>query len=182
LAYRRILCHATLTLADGIGMKRAGKFLAQDFKQKVNGTDLFPRLCRGLSGANRGISLLGGQPGVAEGVRNWIAEHYPAVLISGYRDGYFSAQQEPGVIRDIAQSSADLLLGALGVPQQELWIARHLSATGIRVAMGVGGGDFYAGRTPRAPQWLREMGLEWLYHCSIGLLSNMSLSVWWTWE
>jgi exopolysaccharide biosynthesis WecB/TagA/CpsF family protein len=76
---------------------------------------------------------------VSEGVRNWIAEYYPTILISGYRDGYFSAQQEPGVIRDIAQSSADLLLVALGVPQQELWIARHLSATGVRVAMGVGG-------------------------------------------
>jgi exopolysaccharide biosynthesis WecB/TagA/CpsF family protein len=107
---------------------------------------------------------LGGQPGAAEGVRNWIAEHYPAVLTSGYRDGYFSAQQEPDVICDIAQSGADLLLVALGVPQQELWIAQHLSATGVRVARGVGGlFDFYAGPIPRAPQWLREMGLEWLY-------------------
>ena len=113
-------------------MKLAGKFLGQDFKQNVNGTDLFPRLCQGLSGANRGVFLLGGQPGAAEGVHNWIAEHYPAVLISGYRDGYFSAQQEPDVIRDIAQSGADLLLVALGVPQQELWIAQHLSATGVR--------------------------------------------------
>jgi N-acetylglucosaminyldiphosphoundecaprenol N-acetyl-beta-D-mannosaminyltransferase len=164
LAYRRVLCQATLTLADGIGMKLAGKFLGQDFKQNVNGTDLFPRLCQRLSGANRGVFLLGGQPGAAEGVHNWIAEHYPAGLISGYRDGYFSAQQEPDVIRDIAQSGAGLLLVALGMPQQELWIAQHLSATGVRVAMGVGGlFDFYAGRIPRAPQWLREMGLEWLY-------------------
>jgi UDP-N-acetyl-D-mannosaminuronic acid transferase (WecB/TagA/CpsF family) len=58
LAYRRVLCQATLTLVDGIGMKLAGKFLGQGFKQNVNGTDLFPRLCQGLSGANRGVFLL----------------------------------------------------------------------------------------------------------------------------
>src|SRR5262245_7938754 len=46
IAYRRVLCHATLTLADGIRMKLAGKFLGQGFKQNVNGTDLFPRLAR----------------------------------------------------------------------------------------------------------------------------------------
>jgi N-acetylglucosaminyldiphosphoundecaprenol N-acetyl-beta-D-mannosaminyltransferase len=164
LTYRRIVCQATLTLADGIGIKLAGKFLGQNFKQNINDTDLFPRCCQGLSGANRGVFLLGGQPGAAEGVRHWIAEHYPAVLINGCRDGYFSAQQEPDVIRDIVQSGADLLLVALGVPEQELWITQHLSATGARVAMGVGGlFDFCAGRIPRALQWWREMGLEWMY-------------------
>jgi len=52
----------------------------------------------------------------------------------------------------------------MGVPSQELWIARNLEAAGVRVAIGVGGlFDFYSGRIPRAPVWLRELGLEWTY-------------------
>jgi len=50
------------------------------------------------------------------------------------------------------------------VPQQELWIQRNLEKTGARIAMGVGGlFDFYSGRIPRAPAWMRETGLEWTY-------------------
>jgi len=86
------------------------------------------------------------------------------LVVSGCHDGFFSPQEETEVIRHIAHSGADLLLVALGVPRQDLWIAQHLRETGVTVAMGVEGlFDFYAGRIPRAPQWLREMGLEWLY-------------------
>jgi N-acetylglucosaminyldiphosphoundecaprenol N-acetyl-beta-D-mannosaminyltransferase len=52
----------------------------------------------------------------------------------------------------------------MGVPSQELWIRRNLPTTGVRVAIGVGGlFDFYSGRIPRAPVWMREVGLEWTY-------------------
>jgi N-acetylglucosaminyldiphosphoundecaprenol N-acetyl-beta-D-mannosaminyltransferase len=56
------------------------------------------------------------------------------------------------------------LLVALGAPKQELWIDRHLADTGCQLGIGVGGlFDFYSGRLPRAPKWMREAGLEWLY-------------------
>ena len=75
--------------------------------------------------------------------------------------------EEPEVIRGIRDSGADLLLVAMGAPRQDLWIQRHLAATGVKVAMGVGGlFDFYSGRIPRAPRWVREIGLEWLYRFS----------------
>ena len=44
------------------------------------------------------------------------------------------------------------------------WIARNLQSSGVAVAIGVGGlFDFYSNRIPRAPQWLRELGMEWTY-------------------
>ena len=111
-----------------------------------------------------GLYLLGGRPGVAEGVRDWLAQEHPEVKVSGYHHGYFTSEEEPEVIGHIADSGAKLLLVALGAPRQDMWISENLERTGVRVAMGVGGlFDFYSGRTPRAPQWLREMGLEWLY-------------------
>jgi N-acetylglucosaminyldiphosphoundecaprenol N-acetyl-beta-D-mannosaminyltransferase len=162
--YRMVLDQAELVLADGIGLKIAGKLLGSEIRQNVNGTDMFPRLCEALSGAGAGVFLLGAQPGVAEKVRDWIAESYPAVHVSGCRDGYFAEEQEPEVLRQIARSGASILLVAFGAPRQDKWIRRNLSQTGVKVAMGVGGlFDFYSGRIPRAPLWMREIGAEWLY-------------------
>ncbi len=64
----------------------------------------------------------------------------------------------------VRDSGADLLLVALGAPRQDLWIKKNIASTGARVAMGVGGlFDFYSGRIPRAPLWMREIGMEWFY-------------------
>ena len=163
-AYRETLLEADTVLADGIGMKLAGKILRQNLRQNVNGTDLFPFLCKALDSSSKGMFLLGGKPGVAEEVREWIDANYPHVNVTGIRDGYFSEREEPDAIRQIADSGADLLLVAMGAPRQEMWIRQHLSETGVKVAMGVGGlFDFYSGRTPRAPVWMREIGMEWFY-------------------
>jgi N-acetylglucosaminyldiphosphoundecaprenol N-acetyl-beta-D-mannosaminyltransferase len=64
----------------------------------------------------------------------------------------------------IRRSGAAILMVAFGVPKQEKWIRDRLAETGVRLAMGVGGlFDFYSGRIPRAPVWIRELGMEWFY-------------------
>ena len=162
--YMAILHQTELVLADGIGMKLAGKLLGSEIRQNVNGTDMFPRLCETLAGTGIGIYLLGARPGIAALVAKWVAEHYPAAKVYGFRDGYFKPHEEADVIRGIAESGASVLLVAFGAPRQDLWIRRHLAATGVKVAMGVGGlFDFYSGRVPRAPVWMREIGAEWIY-------------------
>lgn len=162
--YRDVVNGAALALADGIGMKLAGKILRRDIRQNVNGTDLFPALCAAMEKGDRALYLLGARPGVADAVAGWVGERYPGVRIAGTRDGYFDPAQEPEVIRDIAESGAHVILVAFGAPRQDVWIARHLAELRVPVAMGVGGlFDFYSGRIPRAPLWVREMGMEWVY-------------------
>jgi len=162
--YKEVLSRAWLVLPDGIGLKIAGKLLRQDIKQNVNGTDLFPRLMNALEGTEHGVFLFGARPGVAEDVRAWVEQHCPGTLVSGVQHGYFLEREAAEVIQRIKDSGSKLLLVALGAPQQDLWIAEHLKETGARVAIGVGGlFDFYSGRIPRAPMWMREIGLEWLY-------------------
>jgi N-acetylglucosaminyldiphosphoundecaprenol N-acetyl-beta-D-mannosaminyltransferase len=162
--YKTVLNDSELVLADGIGLKLAGKLLRREIRQNVNGTDMFPRLCETLAGTGAGIYLLGARPGVAAKVAEWITERYPTAVVSGFRDGYFSEAEEPAVIEQIAKSGAAVLLVAFGAPRQDKWVRRHLHETGVKVAMGVGGlFDFYSGRIPRAPQWMREIGMEWFY-------------------
>ena len=162
--YLHVLNQADLTLADGIGLKVGGKLLGQDIKENVNGTDLFPRVCASLAGTGKGMFLLGARPGVAEAARDWIAQRYPDTVVKGCRHGYFDPAEEQRIIKQIRDSGAELLLVAMGVPEQDKWVHRHLSDTGAKVAIGVGGLlDFYSGRVPRAPTWVREIGFEWLY-------------------
>jgi N-acetylglucosaminyldiphosphoundecaprenol N-acetyl-beta-D-mannosaminyltransferase len=166
--YKRLLQTASIVLADGIGVKLAGRILNNNVRQNVNGTDLFPVLCRALegqnAGQNAGIYLLGGKPGVVEEVVAWIRKNYPRVTVKGHRHGYFSVADESAVLGAIRDSGAEILLVAFGAPKQEKWIRGHLEETGARIAIGVGGlFDFYSGRVTRAPVWVREIGMEWLY-------------------
>ncbi len=162
--YRTILARAELTLADGIGLKLAGRLLGQPIKQNVNGTDMFPPLCKALAASKRRVFLLGARPGVPEKVRDWIASRYDELTVCGWQHGYFEPDDTENVVRRIRESRADVILVAFGSPYQDLWLSRHLRETGAKVGIGVGGlFDFYSGRIRRAPGWMREIGLEWVY-------------------
>jgi N-acetylglucosaminyldiphosphoundecaprenol N-acetyl-beta-D-mannosaminyltransferase len=163
-AYHRALVASQVNLADGVGLRIAAKLKRTAIRQNVNGTDLFPRLCAMLAGTGESLYLVGGRPGVAERVTEWIGKEYPDTAVAGYRNGYFQFHEEDSIAQAIRSSGASVLLVAMGVPQQELWIERNLAKTGVRIAIGVGGlFDFYSGRIPRAPEWMREIGLEWSY-------------------
>lgn len=162
--YKKVLAEADLVLADGYGTLLAGKILRRPLCQNLCGTDLFPRLCDELSGTGKSIYLLGSEPGAAERVAEWVRHHYPGVIVKGCGHGFFTPEEEPETVRRIAEAEADLLIVAMGVPMQELFIARNLDALNVKVAIGFGAlFDYFAGRIPRAPQWLRDIGMEWLY-------------------
>lgn len=167
-AYLQALQASDRVLADGIGVKLAGTWLGTPIRQNVNGTDLFPRLlaAMGHAAAERKrryrVYLLGGKPGIPDRVREYIEHNFPSVEVVGHRDGYFKDDDIPAMCAAIRDAETDLLLVAMGVPRQELFLAQHLQSCQARVAVGVGGlFDFYSGNIPRAPQWLRDIGMEW---------------------
>ncbi|MDH3377083.1 MAG: WecB/TagA/CpsF family glycosyltransferase [Gammaproteobacteria bacterium] len=162
--YRRILHHADAVLPDGIGIKVACRMRGIEQMENVNGTDLFPFLCERASETGLSLFLLGSHPGVADLVKREMQDRYPNLRIAGTQHGYFSAEEETRVIDRINQSGADLLLVAMGCPRQEKWLHCHQRNLNARVRIGVGGlFDFYSGRVRRAPIWMRELGLEWVW-------------------
>jgi N-acetylglucosaminyldiphosphoundecaprenol N-acetyl-beta-D-mannosaminyltransferase len=162
--YRQCLQDSWLNFADGIGMKLAGRAFGRDIRENICGTDLFLFLCEALANTDKTLYLLGAKPGVVEALREWMLAKYPHTRVAGMRNGYFIQDEAPQVIADIAASQADVLLVAFGAPRQDLWVAENLAATGVKLAMGVGGlFDYYSGNVPRAPQWVREIGMEWAF-------------------
>ena len=160
--YLDILQTADRVLPDGIGINIGCRMLNQSLLANVNGTDLFPRLCERAAQSGFSLFLLGGLAGVAELAAQAMQQRYPKLLIAGVQDGYFSTEQESQIIDTINNSGANILLVGFGVPKQELWLAKHREQLRPTVCFGVGGlFDYYSGRIPRAPVWMREIGLEW---------------------
>ncbi len=163
-AYRNALLEADLALADGIGLRLAGSLLGKPLRDNVNGTDLIEPLCAELARSGHRVFFLGGQPGVADAAAAALLERHPGLQLAGCYHGFFGMQDLDGVLRRVRASGADLLVVAMGVPLQDQFLARYLDKTGARVGMGVGGlFDFLSHRIPRAPHWLRELGLEWTW-------------------
>ncbi len=163
-SYRAVLQNAARVLPDGIGVKIGCRMLGVGLAANVNGTDLFPRLCERAAREDLPLFLLGARPGIAEQMAENMRQRHPALVVAGIQHGYFDPGEETAIIDRINASGARILLVAFGVPRQELWLARHHERLLPPVRMGVGGlFDFYSGRIPRAPLWLREIGFEWVW-------------------
>ena len=163
-SYREALAGTDWVFIDGVGMRIAGRIMDQPVRDNVNGTDLFPRLCALLAQQGKRLFLYGAQPGVAAAAAGWAEAHFPGLQIAGTLHGYQPAGAEAETVAAIRASGADVVLVGLGAPAQEAWIARNHDKTGATVAIGVGGlFDYYSGRIPRAPLWMRRLGLEWLF-------------------
>jgi len=162
--YRDALARADFLLPDGSGKSIAARLAGRALGENLNGTDLFPELCRHAAARGQSIFLLGGKPGIAAAAAEAMASRYPALRIAGTRDGYWSASEEDRVVAEINASGAAIVLVALGVPTQEIWIDRVRDRLMARVVMGVGGlFDYYSGAIPRAPMAIRRVGCEWAW-------------------
>jgi len=163
-AYRSVLLSAQRVLPDGIGIHLGCRMLGLALRANVNGTDMFPILCEAAARERLPIYLLGARPGVAQAAADNMVKRFPALTIAGTRDGFFLPAEEASVVDTINHSGARIVLVAFGVPRQELWLDRWRDRLVPSVSMGVGGlFDFYSGRMPRAPVWMRDLGLEWVY-------------------
>jgi N-acetylglucosaminyldiphosphoundecaprenol N-acetyl-beta-D-mannosaminyltransferase len=110
------------------------------------------------------IFLLGGAPTVVDHVVSIWQQRWQNVAIAGTHHGYFDAASEAQVCQQLQDAQADLILVGLGVPRQELWIAQHRYLCPNAVWVGVGGSfDVWSGQKSRAPQWIGDNHLEWLY-------------------
>jgi len=161
---KKVIDHADLVTPDGAGVVWASRRAGDRVPERVTGIDLVCRLAE--EGNKRGWSLflLGARPGVAEEAARRLAQNHPGLKIAGCYHGYFTEQEELPVIDMINEANPDILLVALGAPRQDLWIAKRRGQLNCRVAIGVGGSfDVLSGNLERAPQWMIEHNLEWLY-------------------
>jgi beta-1,4-glucosyltransferase len=154
---------STIIVNDGIGMDIACR-ITQGFTfiENLNGTDFTPLFLRSL-GTQARVFLLGAKPGIAQRAAQSLADNHQ-VNVVGISNGYDEAKDVQALINTINNSHSNILVVAMGNPQQEQWILQHRHKLNVQVLMGVGAlFDFLAGDKARAPAIVQKIRMEWFY-------------------
>ncbi|QSS98174.1 WecB/TagA/CpsF family glycosyltransferase [Psychroflexus sp. ALD_RP9] len=151
--------------ADGQAVVWASKLLGKPLKERVAGIDLMENLVKLAAQNKYKIYLLGAKEEVVSKVVQIYKSNYSKHLIAGYRNGYFSKEEEQTIAQDISNSGAQLLFVAISSPKKENFLYQNRKTLrNLNFIMGVGGSfDVIAGKTKRAPVWMQKSGLEWFY-------------------
>ncbi|MCF7802580.1 MAG: WecB/TagA/CpsF family glycosyltransferase [Candidatus Marinimicrobia bacterium] len=162
--FHRIIEQADLVLPDGSGLDLAGRLFRKPIRENLNGTDLTPEVLGIAEEQGWSVYLLGAKPNVMNNCVRHIRRRFPDLILAGHHHGYFDEVQEKIILREIFRYQPDIVLVGMGAPLQEKWITNHLDDLEARICFGVGGlFDFLGGEAPRAPRWMRNAGIEWVY-------------------
>ena len=160
--YRKLLNGAALVLPDGAGVVLGAKILGTPLKGKVAGIEFGAEVCNLLAKRGGRLFLLGGKPGIAEAAAENLLKKYPGLTICGTADGYF--RDEALVVEQVNAANPDVVFVCLGAPKQERFMQGHMDELNATLMLGLGGSlDGYAGVVQRAPKWMIDLSLEWLY-------------------
>ena len=153
---KRLLMGYDVFLADGLSVARA----AGPMTERITGVDLMEEICRQSARTGAKLFFYGATEENNLAARKKLKTAYPGMRIAGHCNGY----EDEDVVEKIRESGADVVFVAKGTPLQEKWIMKHGKSTGASILMGVGGAfDVLGGKVKRAPGFIQNMGLEWLY-------------------
>lgn len=163
-ALRESIVHCDIINADGQAVVWASKILNMPLPERVAGIDLMQNLTELASKKKYRIFFLGSKENVLNKVVEKYSEQFGAEIIAGYQHGYFSKEEEFQVVQEITKSKPHILFVAMTSPKKEIFLNTYKEYIQAPFIMGVGGSfDVVAGFVKRAPQWMQDFGLEWLY-------------------
>lgn len=148
---------------DGMGVVLGARFCGHQVKERIAGVDLFHELLDMSAKRDFPVFLLGAKEDVVAKTADKVQSLYPQLTLAGFHHGYFWDDEE-AIVQMIKDSGAKLLFVAITSPKKENFINKWQDKLGVDFVMGVGGTfDVVAGKVKRAPVWMQNYGLEWLY-------------------
>jgi N-acetylglucosaminyldiphosphoundecaprenol N-acetyl-beta-D-mannosaminyltransferase len=155
---------AHLLTVDGQAVVWAARALGHAVPERVAGADLMEVLLAHSARRGYSVYLFGAEQDVVEECAARAKQRHPALVIAGYRNGYFKPEDKGAIIAAIRDARPDILFLGFGSPSKEYFMKAHYRELGVPFVMGVGGTfDVFAGRVSRAPRWMQRAGLEWSY-------------------
>lgn len=156
--------NADLVIPDGVGVMQAARILGTPLREHMPGIDAATEIIKRLASRGGSVFLYGARPGVAEKAAERMKQLFPGLVICGTNDGY--GNDDGAVVSKINAAKPDFVMVCLGVPKQELWMAKHAAKLDAGLMAGLGGTiDVFSGQTKRAPLIWQKLKLEWLYRC-----------------
>ena len=168
---KKISDEADLTLVDGKPLVWIAKWHKHPVKAKISGSDMVPELCKVAAEKGYSLFIIGGAEGIAEKAKENLERDLPGINVVGTYSPPFGFEKDERELEKInAMISAahpDLVIACFGCPKQEKWIYENYEKYDGTVSVCAGATvDFLAGNVNRAPVWMSEHGLEWLYRFS----------------
>ncbi len=160
-----VINQADLVIPDGSGVVLY-LLMHGERMQRCPGIELAESLLKqfGQSPELGSVFFFGGAPGVADKAADTWQDRLPHLAIAGTHNGYLTPDTEAELLPRLKELQPRLILVGLGVPRQEFWIAEHRYLCPHAIWIGVGGSlDIWAGVKDRAPEWLRNNHMEWVY-------------------
>lgn len=163
--YHDTIVKAEMLLNDGIGFRMGAIFSGIRIKENMNGTDFVPKLLSLAAELKKNVYLLGGEEGVAAKAKQKLESRFPEIKITGTRNGFFNFNDDQEIVADIIEKKTEILIVGMGVPRQELWLAKNKEKLkGVKISVAGGAVlDFISSHVKRAPKWMQKTGTEWLF-------------------
>ncbi len=169
-AFAQIVINADLSTADGMPVLKALNYFHKVDQERVAGNDLLPAIFKKAEKDGLSIFLYGGKADVLKKIVDRAATEFPALRFAGTYSPPFAPLDRMDLQADarlIANSGAHIIMVSLGCPKQEKWMAL-MKGKVCGVMLGLGGAFLlYAGVDTRAPKWMRNLSLEWLYRLAL---------------
>lgn len=161
--FAQILKTADLVIPDGFGIKLGLKIKGIE-QERIPGIEFSKSLIKYCAENHLPIALLGAKEEILQGACDNLVKEFPELNIAYKRNGYFKKADEKNIIEELKSANPKLVLVALGVPKQEVFIRNILADFQNTIFVGVGGSfDVWSGKVKRAPLFFRKIGCEWFW-------------------
>ena len=165
--FRETLNSAEMAVADGMPLVWVSRLGDEPVPQRLTGVDLVDECCRVAVETDSSVFLLGAGPGVADTAADTLRKRFLGLRVAGVYAppfGPLTEEENEHIIQLVRAARPDFLFVALGAPQQDVWIRNNRDRLDVPVCMGIGCVlDLLAGVVSRAPAWMQDSGLEWLF-------------------
>jgi N-acetylglucosaminyldiphosphoundecaprenol N-acetyl-beta-D-mannosaminyltransferase len=155
-----------MALPDGGPLSRIGRKRGYKNMERISGPSLMGEIFQRSAACGYSHYLYGSKAEILEKMRLSLEKAYPGIKILGMYSPPFktlSKEEDETVISSINEVKPDFIWVGLGAPKQEVWMAEHFGkVNGLMIGVGAGF-DIYSGNMKRAPGWMQNNNLEWLF-------------------
>lgn len=164
---RHLLNAGDLWVPDGFAPVFVAHRRGYPHAVRIPGADLMRSLFERANDKGFSSFFYGDTDDTLAALREVLERDYPKHRIAGMLSPPFrelTPEEDEEIVDTINASEPDVVWVALGMPRQDIWAYEHKGRLNARVVIGVGAAfAFVAGTVKRAPQWMGNNGLEWLY-------------------
>jgi len=165
--HRYRLNHIDLVLPDGQPVRWALNLLYHTkLPDRVCGPNAMLQICERAAEEGLSIYLYGSKASVLEALSRNLCQRFPKLIIAGTQPSKFrqvSPQEKQETAQQIRNSGAAITFVGLGCPRQEVWAYEYRDDLSMPLIAVGAAYDFHAGNLAKSPEWLSNLGLEWVF-------------------